>query len=84
MEDTTTDEKIFSMTWKNFIVLQFAVVGITNTGNYLVNNQAQNTDKIIYNDEAHARRLKNQSQELDYKITIKDLKRDLKVCENLK
>ena len=81
MSDTkTTDEKIFSMKWKNFIPLILGIVVSTNTVNSILHIQSASIEKIEYNDKAQKRRLSNGIRELEYKMKIISLEKELEDC----
>lgn len=77
MNNTTTDEKVFSMKWKAFLPLVFAVIITTNTATGLIFNQNKNTEDIEYNKKRADRRLKAA-------IELSELKQELKECINRK
>ena len=77
----TTDEKIFSMKWKNFVPMVFAIIISTNTVSLILNNQLANTEKIEYNNDANKRRIKNQAKELEYKMKIHELQERVRDCK---
>lgn len=72
------EEKTFRMGWKNFVLLQIGLLSFTNTANYLIFQQSQNTEQIIYNEDANKRRNKHLVKEFDYKLKIMTLETDIK------
>lgn len=76
----TTDEKIFSMKWKNFLPMVGFIIISTNTVSIIVNNQMENTRQIEYNNNANKRRIKNQAKELEFKMKIHELEEKLSDC----
>ena len=82
--EKTTDEKLIKLTWKNFILMMVAVIGVTNTANYLIHQQQVNTEKIDYNHKADSRRNEHLRNELMYQLQLHDLKEKLNNCLNNK
>jgi beta-lactam-binding protein with PASTA domain len=83
MEDSKwTDEKGVSIKLKVAISVAISLMVLSNTITVWVKNVEQNTIDIAYEEERTKRRIANAAKEQDYKIEIKDLKRDLRDCEN--
>jgi len=82
MEDKTTDEHIFSMRYRNFVLMLFSIVVGTNTGTGLIFNQEQNTIQIEYNKERSDRKLKSAIEKAKLELTIETLEKQLKYCKD--
>ena len=77
MEDKTTDEHIFSMKYRNFVLMLFSLVVGTNTGTGLIFNQEQNTIQIEYNKERSDRKLKTAIEKAKLELRIETLEKEL-------
>ena len=80
MEDKTTDEHIFSMKYRNFVLMLFSLVVGTNTGTGLIFNQEQNTIQIEYNKERSDRKLKTAIEKAKLELRIETLEKELDYC----
>ena len=81
-KDKTTDEHIFSMRYRNFVLMLFSIVVGTNTGTGLIFNQEQNTIQIEYNKERSDRKLKSAIEKAKLELTIETLEKELKYCKD--
>ena len=81
MEETTTDEHIFSMRYRNFVLMLFSLVVGTNTGTGLIFNQEQNTQQIEYNKERSDRKLKTAIEKAKLELRIETLEKELEYCK---
>ena len=81
-EDKTTDEHIFSMKYRNFVLMLFSLVVGTNTGTGLIFNQEQNTMQIEYNKERSDRKLSAAIDKAKLELTIETLEKELKYCKD--
>ena len=79
--ENTTDEHIFSMKYRNFVLMLFSLVVGTNTGTGLIFNQEQNTLKIEYNNERHDRKIKSAIEKAKLELRIETLEKELKYCK---
>jgi len=82
MEEKTIDQG--SSRWSNrviFVGFVSLLFGSNILNNY-INTQYHHGIKIEDNKKAEARRLTHAIEKQDYKIEIKDLKRDLKQCKD--
>jgi len=84
MEKKTTDEHIFSMKYRNFVLMLFSLIVGTNTGTGLIFNQEQNTMQIEYNKERSDRKLKSAIEKAKLELTIETLEKELKYCKDAK
>ena len=82
MEEKTTDEHIFSMKYRNFVLMLFSLVVGTNTGTGLIFNQEQNTIQIEYNKERSDRKLKSAIEKSKLEATIETLEKELEYCKD--
>lgn len=82
MESKTTDEHIFSMKYRNFVLMLFSLVVGTNTGTGLIFNQEQNTIQIEYNKERSDRKLKSAIEKAKLELQIETLEKELKYCKD--
>jgi hypothetical protein len=81
MDDKTTDEHIFSMKYRNFVLMLFSLIIGTNTGTGLIFNQEQNTIQIEYNKERSDRKLKSAITKAKLELTIETLEKELEYCK---
>ena len=84
MEKKTTDEHIFSMKYRNFVLMLFSLIVGTNTGTGLIFNQEQNTMQIEYNKERSDRKLSAAIEKAKLELTIETLEKELKYCKDAK
>jgi KaiC/GvpD/RAD55 family RecA-like ATPase len=84
MENTPTDEKMFSMRLKAFVPMMFAIVIGTNTVSLTIQRVSDNEEQIQYSTEANKRRLKHATKELNYEHKIQHLEKELSECNNIK
>ena len=83
MDDkTTTDEHIFSMRYRNFVLMLLSLVIGTNTGTGLIFTQDKNTDQIEYNKDRSDRKLKSAIEKAKLELTIETLEKELKYCKD--
>lgn len=82
MEDKTTDEHIFSMKYRNFVLMLFSLIVGTNTGTGLIFNQEQNTIQIEYNKDRSDRKLKSAIEKSKLEATIAILEKELQYCKD--
>jgi hypothetical protein len=82
MDSKTTDEHIFSMKYRNFVLMLFSLVVGTNTGTGLIFNQEQNTIQIEYNKERSDRKLKSAIEKAKLELQIETLEKELKYCKD--
>ena len=75
-EEKTTDEHIFSMRYRNFVLMLFSIVVGTNTGTGLIFNQEQNTLRIVKDAEIELLRDEYNKERSD--------KKDQRVLEDAK
>ncbi len=80
--EKTTDEHIFSMKYRNFVLMLFSLIVGTNTGTGLIFNQEQNTIQIEYNKERSDRKLKSAIEKSKLEVTIETLEKELKYCRD--
>ena len=78
----TTDEHIFSMKYRNFVLMLFSLIVGTNTGTGLIFNQEQNTIQIEYNKERSDRKLKGAIEKSKLEGTIETLEKELQYCRD--
>ena len=81
-KDKTTDEHIFSMRYRNFVLMLFSIVVGTNTGTGLIFNQEQNTEQIEYNKERADRKIKSAIEKAKLELRIETLNKELKYCKD--
>jgi hypothetical protein len=82
MEKKTTDEHIFSMKYRNFVLMLFSLIVGTNTGTGLIFNQEQNTMQIEYNKDRSDRKLKSAIEKAKLELRIETLEKELKYCKD--
>ena len=78
----TTDEHIFSMNYRNFVLMLFSLIIGTNTGTGLIFNQEQNTIRIEYNKERSDRKISSAIEKAKLELTIETLEKELEYCKN--
>ena len=81
-KDKTTDEHIFSMRYRNFVLMLFSIVVGTNTGTGLIFNQEQNTIQIEYNKERADRKINSAIEKAKLELRIETLTKELKYCKD--
>ena len=81
MEEKTTDEHIFSMKYRNFVLMLFSLIVGTNTGTGLIFNQEQNTQQIEYNKDRSDRKLESAIEKAKLELRIETLEKELEYCK---
>ena len=75
--ETTTDQQKVVLTWKVAIPIMISLLLISNTFTRLVSTIEQNTNQIVYDNDASKRRIDNA-------VELQDLKLELKLCKENK
>lgn len=75
--ETTTDQQKVVLTWKVAIPIMISLLLISNTFTRLVSTIEQNTNQIVYDNDASKRRIENA-------VELQDLKLELKLCKENK
>lgn len=84
MEEKTTDEHVFSMKYRNFVLMLFSLIVGTNTGTGLIFNQEQNTIQIKYNKDRSDRKIKSAIEKAKLELRIETLEKQLDYCNKEK
>ena len=77
-----TSESIIHFKLRTFIALLVFLVGGTNIVNTVVSDIIENRERILYNEKAEQRRRAHLEEKMNFKIEIKDLKKELKDCQD--
>tara|TARA_R110000744_G_scaffold212058_1_gene331125 strand:+ start:520 stop:765 length:246 start_codon:yes stop_codon:yes gene_type:complete len=75
--ENTTDKAIFSMELSKLIPLMIGLMLATNTVSLTIQRLSNLEEKNDYNVRATKRRIENATMEIEYKIKIKDLEKEL-------
>lgn len=81
MKIEETSENIIHFKVRTFIALVGGLVVGTNVVNTVLHNISENEKTIEYNAKAEDRRRAHLEEKINYLMEIKDLKKDLKECE---
>ena len=76
----TTDEQMFSMKYKTFIPMIFAIILGTNTVSLTLQRISNVEEQAEYDNNATKRRISNAVKDLESKRKIEGLEKELKNC----
>lgn len=84
MLESTSDEQKVILRWKVVIPAVISLLIVSNTFTLQISEIDENKRDIIRAEEANRRRLEHAMEKQDFKTTIKDLRIELKECQDAK